>query len=257
VADDDSWKPPTVLLTVDLVILTLRRMRLQVLLIERGTDPYEGAVALPGGFLRDVEEDIEGAARRELAEEAGLAANKLHLEQFGVYGSPGRDPRGRVISVAFLAISPGLPEPEAGTDAADARWVLADEVLSSALPLAFDHQRIVADGVARARSKLERTSLATAFCGPVFTLAELQQVYEAVWGVRLDPRNFYRKIQSTRDFIIPVGLAKKTGAGRPARLFRAGPGTAVYPPMLRSTSGPAQQGHRKEEVPWQKTMWSS
>jgi 8-oxo-dGTP diphosphatase len=237
VTDDDSWEPPAVLLTVDLVILTLRRTRLHVLLIERGVDPYHGASALPGGFLRDAEEGIEAAARRELAEEAGLAGDDLHLELFGVYGSPGRDPRGRVVSVAFLAISPGLPEPVAGTDAAGARWVPADEVLSSALPLAFDHQRIVADGVARARSRLEHTCLATAFCGPVFTLAELQQVYEAVWGIRLDPRNFYRKVQGTRDFVIAVGPTRKNpGAGRPARLFRAGPGTVLYPPMLRSAS---------------------
>jgi ADP-ribose pyrophosphatase YjhB (NUDIX family) len=233
---DDSWQPPAVLLTVDLVILTLRQTRLHVLLIERGIDPHRGAAALPGGFLRDAEEGIEAAARRELAEEAGLPADMLHLEQFGVYGDPGRDPRGRVISVAFLAISPGLPEPVAGTDAAGARWVPADEMLSSALPLAFDHRRIVADGVERARSKLEHSSLATAFCGPVFTLAELQQVYEAVWGVRLDPRNFYRKIQGTRDLVIAAGPIRKAGAGRPARLFQAGPGTVLYPPMLRSAS---------------------
>lgn len=104
-------------------------------------------------------------------------------------------------------------------------------------------------GVERARSKLEHSSLATAFCGPVFTLAELQQVYEAVWGVRLDPRNFYRKIQGTQDFVIEVGPAKKNGAGRPARLFRRGPGTALYPPMLRSTSQPSTDPeHQKEEA---------
>lgn len=235
-AEDDSWQPPNVLLTVDLVILTLRQGRLHVLLVDRGVDPYRGTTALPGGFLRDAEEDITAAAWRELAEETGVDAKSLHLEQYGIYGNPGRDPRGRVVSVAYLAISPGLPEPTAGTDAADAKWVPVDNVLSSALPLAFDHLRIVTDGVERARSKLERTSLATAFCGPVFTLAELQQVYEAVWGVRLDPRNFYRKIQGTRNFVIAAGPTRKTRAGRPARLFRPGPGTVLYPPMLRSAS---------------------
>jgi 8-oxo-dGTP diphosphatase len=249
VTDDEFWQPPPVLLTVDLVILTLRHERLHVLLIERGVDPYQGMAALPGGFLRDATEDITAAARRELAEEAGLDANRLHLEQYGVYGNPGRDPRGRVVSVAYLAISPGLPEPVAGTDATGARWVPVDDALSSAIPLAFDHERIVADGVERARSKLEDSSLATSFCGPVFTLAELQQVYEAVWGVRLDPRNFYRKIQSTQDFVIEVGPAKKNGAGRPARLFRRGSGTGLYPPMLRSTSQPsANPEHQKEEA---------
>ena len=247
--DDEDWQPPLVLLTVDLVILTLRQGRLHVLLIDRGVAPHLGMAALPGGFLRDAGEDITAAAHRELAEEAGLDANTLHLEQYGMYGDPGRDPRGRVISVAYLAISPELPEPVAGTDAAAARWVPVDDVLSLAVPLAFDHERIVADGVERARSKLEHSSLATAFCGPVFTLAELQQVYEAVWGVRLDPRNFYRKIQGTQDFVLEVGPAKKNGAGRPARLFRRGPGTVLYPPMLRSTShSSAEPDQQKEET---------
>lgn len=243
--EDECWQPPTVLLTVDLVILTLRRARLHVLLIDRGVDPYRGYAALPGGFLRDAAEDIEEAARRELAEEVGISAEGLHLEQLGVYGDPGRDPRGRVVSVAFLVISPGLPEPVAGTDAAGARWTPADDVLVSAFPLAFDHRRIVADGVERARSKLEHSSLASAFCRPVFTLAELQQVYEAVWGVRLDPRNFYRKIQSTRDFVVPAGPVRRSGTGRPARLFRAGPGTSLYPPMLR----PPSVSQQEKEIP--------
>lgn len=250
VTGNESWRPPAVLLAVDLVILTLRHTCLHVLLVERGIAPHLGVAALPGGFLRDAGEDIERAARRELAEEAGLDANLLHLEQCGLYGNPGRDPRGRVVSVAYLAISPGLPEPVAGTDAVGARWVPVDEVFSSAIPLAFDHLSIVSDGVERARSKLEYSSLATAFCGSTFTLAELQQVYEAVWGVRLDPRNFYRKIQSTRDFVIPVGRTRKTGTGRPARLFRPGPETVLYPPLLRSISHVSvNRGHRKVEDP--------
>jgi 8-oxo-dGTP diphosphatase len=225
-----------VLLTVDLVILTLRGDSLQVLLVERGVEPYSGIMALPGGFLRDADEPIVAAARRELSEEAGLDADALHLEQLGVYGDPGRDPRGRVVSVVFLAIAPRLPDPVAGTDAADARWTPADKVLSASLLLAFDHQRIVADGVERARTKLEYSAIATAFCGPTFTISELQQVYEAVWGVRLDPRNFYRKIQGTRGFVMPTGPGKRAGAGRPARLFHAGPGSVLNPPMTRPFS---------------------
>jgi 8-oxo-dGTP diphosphatase len=252
VADDDKWVPPNVLLAVDLVILTLRRARLHVLLIERGADPYMGSMALPGGFLRDAGEGIEAAARRELTEEADLDAGILHLEQIGVYGEPGRDPRGRVVSVAYLAISPRLPDPVAGTDAAGACWTRVDDVLSARVRLAFDHQRIVADGVERARSKLEHSTLATVFCGPTFTLAELKQVYEAVWGVCLDPRNFYRKIQGSRDFVIAVGPKRKAEAGRPARLFRAGPRTVLYPPMLRSNSqqhtGPEHEREQGNEL---------
>jgi 8-oxo-dGTP diphosphatase len=186
--------------------------------------------------LRDAEEPILAAARRELSEEAGLDADALLLEQFGVYGDPGRDPRGRVVSVAFLAIAPRLPDPVAGTDASNACWMPTGAVLSTPLPLAFDHQRIVADGLECARSKLERSAIATAFCGPTFTISELQQVYEAVWDVRLDPRNFYRKIQSTRDFVVSAGPDKRASAGRPARLFCAGPGTVLNPPMTRPVS---------------------
>jgi 8-oxo-dGTP diphosphatase len=230
---DADWQAPSVLLAVDLVILTLRDTSLHVLLVQRGVEPYAGIMALPGGFLRDETEPILTAARRELSEETGLDADTLHLEQFGVYGDPGRDPRGRVVSVAYLAITPRLPDPIFGTDAAGARWTRVDDVLAARLGLAFDHLRVVADGVECARRKLEHSALAAAFCGPAFTISELQQVYEAVWGIRLDPRNFYRKIQGTRDFVVPADMPKRAGGGRPARLFRAGPGTVLYPPMLR------------------------
>lgn len=230
---DDQWVPPVVLLAVDLVILTLRESSLQVLLIERGVEPYKGALALPGGFLQHLEEGLTAAAHRELSEEADLDIETLRLEQLSVYGDPGRDPRGRVVSVAYLAIAPRLPEPIAGTDAASARWQPADRVLSGDLELAFDHRRIVADGVERARVKLEHSALATAFCGPTFTITDLQDVYEAVWGIPLDPRNFYRKVQKTDGFIIAAGSARKAVTGRPARLFKAGPCEVLYPPMVR------------------------
>ncbi len=244
---DDQWEPPSVLLAVDLVILTLRGACLHILLVERGVEPYRGALALPGGFLRNQDEDIAAAARRELSEEAGLV-NVPHLETLGVYGNPGRDPRGRVVSVAYLAIAPRLPEPVAGTDAAGASWKPVEHALSSRVELAFDHRRIVADGVERARAKLEHSALATAFCGETFTISELQQVYEAVWGVRLDPRNFYRKVQNARGFIVAAGPTRRTENGRPARLFKAGPLQVLYPPMVRSAQampegpdGPAAQ----------------
>ncbi|GAA0934652.1 NUDIX hydrolase [Nonomuraea longicatena] len=225
-----EWTAPRVLLAVDLVILTLRDARLHVLLVERGVEPHLGASALPGGFLRDEHEDITSAARRELAEEAGLS-DVPHLEALGVYGEPGRDPRGRVVSVAHLAVAPRLPEPVAGTDAAGARWVPVERALTA--ELAFDHRRILADGVERARAKLEHSALATAFCDETFTISELQQVYEAVWGIRLDPRNFYRKVQNARGFIVADGPMRRTDTGRPARLFRAGPVRVLNPPMSR------------------------
>ncbi|MBM7774695.1 8-oxo-dGTP diphosphatase [Actinokineospora baliensis] len=240
---EQHWAPPTVLLAVDLVILTLRDSRLQVLLVERGVDPYRGAQALPGGFLNNTEEDVEAAAHRELREEADLDATQLHLEQLRTYGTPDRDPRGRIVSVAYLAIAPGLPEPVAGTDAAGASWRSAEDALSGVIELAFDHRKILADGVERARAKLEHTALATAFCGPTFTISELQQVYETVWGVPLDPRNFYRKLQGVDGFIVPAGTGRRVTKGRPARLFRAGPRTVLHPPMVRPDNCEKEAGH--------------
>ncbi|WP_214105146.1 NUDIX hydrolase [Acrocarpospora catenulata] len=240
---DAQWSAPAVLLAVDLVILTLRESSLQVLLVERGVEPYRGALALPGGFLQHAEENIVAAAHRELAEETDMDVETLALEQAGVYGDPGRDPRGRVVSVAYLAIAPRLPEPTAGSDASGAGWQPVDRVLSGDLELAFDHRRIVADGVERARVKLEHSALATAFCGPTFTITDLQEVYEAVWGIRLDPRNFYRKVQKNDGFIVAAGSARKSATGRPARLFKAGPCKVLYPPMVRPNgpSSPEEQ----------------
>ncbi|WP_393058852.1 NUDIX domain-containing protein [Streptomyces sp. LN549] len=242
----DEWSPTPVLLTVDLVILTLREGRLCVLLVERGEDPFRGAQALPGGFLNHAGEEILDAAHRELSEETALVAGWVHLEQLATYGDTGRDPRGRVVSVAHLAIAPGLPEPVAGTDAVGAAWVPAETVLSGELELAFDHRRIVADGIERARTKIEFSALATAFCGELFTIAELQQVYEAVWGTELDTRNFYRKVQAIKGFIIPAGSGRRTTGGRPARLYRAGPKTVLLPPLARPVPSTTEEDTRGE-----------
>ncbi|WP_030347162.1 NUDIX hydrolase [Streptomyces sp. NRRL S-1022] len=242
----DAWSPPPVLLTVDLVILTLREGRLCVLLVERGEDPFRGMPALPGGFLNHAGEEILDAAHRELSEETALTAGWVHLEQLATYGEAGRDPRGRVVSVAHLAIAPGLPEPVAGTDAMDAAWVPAEAVLSGEVELAFDHRRIVTDGIERARTKLESSALATAFCGEVFTIAELQQVYEAVWGTELDTRNFYRKVQAVEGFITPAGSGRRSTGGRPARLYRAGPTTVLIPPLIRPVPSAKEEGAGEE-----------
>jgi 8-oxo-dGTP diphosphatase len=217
----------------DLAILTVRAGALEVLLIRRGIAPYKGRWALPGGFVRP-EEDLEAAARRELAEETGLAADRIHLEQVATYGEPGRDPRGRVVSVAYLALVPDLPAPVAGTDAASAGWVPVAEVLADPRRLAFDHHRILTDSVERARAKLEYSPLATAFCADEFTISELRGIYEAVWGTPLDPRNFHRKATKTDGFVEPLGATTTRDGGRPAQLFRRGNAKALYPPLSRS-----------------------
>lgn len=229
VSSVSSVHPPFAV-TVDLVVLTIFEDALSVLLIRRGGEPFQGQWALPGGFV-DINEDLRAAAERELVEETGLAEPAGHLEQLATYGAPDRDPRGRVVSVAYLALLPDLPTPRAGTDAAAARWRAVARVEGERL--AFDHDRILADGVERARAKLEYTPLATAFCPPEFTVAQLHAVYETVWGVPLDPRNFHRKVTSTPGFVVATGHTRYGGPGRPARLYRPGPVRLLHPPMLR------------------------
>jgi len=217
--------------TVDLVVLTIRDERLCAVLVRRGIPPYRGRWALPGGFVEDGE-DLADAAARELEEETGLALRDVHLEQLQTYGAPGRDPRGRVVTVAHLALAPDLPTPTAGSDAAHADWVPVDEALAGRL--AFDHGRILSDGVERARSKLEYTPLGTAFCPPEFTVGELRRVYEAVWGRDLDPRNFHRKVTGSRGFLADTGERTNRDGGRPARLYRRGTTDLLHPPLLRA-----------------------
>ncbi|MFF1967441.1 NUDIX domain-containing protein [Streptomyces sp. NPDC058232] len=219
--------------TVDLAVFTVRDGRLHVLLVERGEDPYKGHWALPGGFVQP-RESAEDAARRELAEETGLAeaiVSALHLEQLRTYSDPDRDPRMRVVSVAYTALVPDLPEPRGGGDAANARWWDAGALGA----LAFDHDRILTDAHDRIGAKLEYTCLATAFCPAEFTLGELQQVYETVWRVELDRPNFRRKVLTTPGFVQAVeGSPRRTGGrGKPAALYRAGAATALHPPLLR------------------------
>jgi 8-oxo-dGTP diphosphatase len=227
----DPRSYPPVAVTVDLVVLTIRNDALAVLLVRRGEDPFAGALALPGGFVRP-DEGLSQAAARELAEETHLTVGTAHLEQLASYGDPGRDPRMRVVTVAYLALAPEMPPPRAGTDAAEAHWMTAGNVQDRDA-LAFDHQRILADGVERARAKLEYTPLAAAFCPPTFTIAQLRRVYEIVWDITLDPRNFHRKVTGTPGFIIPAGEATAGDRGRPAQLYRTGPARHLYPPLLR------------------------
>ena len=223
----DAAQFPPFAVTVDLVVLTIREEApddLSVLLVRRGSAPHEGRWALPGGFTQ-VDEDLEAAAYRELEEEAGLHRREVHLEQLRTYGAPRRDPRMRVVSVAWLALGADLPVPTAGSDAAAARWVPLPEVPER---LAFDHATILADGVERARAKLEYSDLATAFVGKTFTVADLRRVYETVWGTTLDPGNFHRKVTAS-----PASWSRP-GARPPARAGVRPPSTGGAAPA-RST----------------------
>jgi 8-oxo-dGTP diphosphatase len=230
-AYDPSAFPP-VGVTVDVVVLTIRAGVLSVLLVRRGAAPYRGRWALPGGFVQPGE-DLEAAARRELDEETGVRVDALRLEQLRTYGDPDRDPRMRVVSVAHLGLMPDLPRPDAGTDAAEARfWPVEDLETSDGPALAFDHHRIVQDGVERARSLLETTNVATSFVEEPFTIADLRRVYESIWGTPLHAANFRRKVLSVPDLVVPTGEERSTGRGWTA-LYTAGPARLLRPPMLR------------------------
>lgn len=219
--------------TADIVIFTIRRQRLHVLLVMRGTEPYRGKLALPGGFVRPGE-SLEDTAMRELREETGLDGSRILLQQVHTYSHPGRDPRGRVVTTAFLAIAPNLPQAVAGTDAYRADWVEVEASLWKAPGrLAFDHAVILQQALERARRLLEHTTVAASFCGRQFTISELRQVYEAVWDVRLNPQNFQRKVRSTQGFVVDTGEKQASHSGRPAELFKAGTARILYPPMLR------------------------
>jgi 8-oxo-dGTP diphosphatase len=216
---------------VDVALLTIRDGRLMLLLAEPEPADLAGWWALPGRRVRD-DESLDDTAHRALSELAGITAPGAHLEQLRTYGDPTRDPRGRVVSVAYIALTPTTPEPAADKRA---KFFPVDELGEpGGIQLAYDHERIVPDALERARSKLEYTSLATAFVAEPFTLGELRGVYEAVWGVALDPANFRRKVVSARDFVVPVpGVAKPgRGGGRPAKRYRRGTAQRLHPAML-------------------------
>jgi 8-oxo-dGTP diphosphatase len=229
---------PPFAVTADVVLFTVSEGRFSVLLVRRARPPYQGQWALPGGFV-EPDEDLDEAAARELREETGLSELPpgTHLEQLRTYGTPGRDPRMRVVSVAYLAFTPELQEPRAGSDAELARFWTVSEVLGPGGPeLAFDHDRIVRDGVERASAKIEYTPLATAFLEEPFTLAALRGIYEEVWEARQDPSNFRRKVLRLEGFVVPVGeTATPTvpQGGRPADLYRRGDATTLWPPLRR------------------------
>jgi 8-oxo-dGTP diphosphatase len=226
---------PIFYVTVDIVVLTLRDDRLCALVVERGGEPFKGRWALPGGFV-EPDEGLYDAARRELEEETGIGVGAARLEQLASYGDPDRDPRGRVVSIAWMAVVPEGAEPRAGSDAAKAAWKPVKTLLRRG-QLAFDHRTILADGVERARAKLEYTALATAFVEDEFTIADLRRVYEVVWGTRLDPGNFHRKV-TRAGFLEATGHNVQRGPGRPAAAYRHVKGAdELNPPLTRSALG--------------------
>jgi 8-oxo-dGTP diphosphatase len=197
--------------TVDVVIMTLRGEELQVLLVKREIMPYRGQWAIPGGFVH-LDESLEAAARRELCEETGVT--DVYLEQLYTFGEPERDPRGRVISVAYIALTPAPLLAKAGSDAREARWWPMSELPA----LAFDHDKILQYALTRLRYKIEYSAVGFRLMPEQFTLSELQKAYEIILGEPLDKRNFRRRISEAE--VIEPTENFRTGEGRPAQLFR-------------------------------------
>lgn len=207
-----EYEYPRAAITLDCVVFGLDDSALQVLLIQRDLEPYEGSWALPGGFLR-LDEELEAGARRELSEEAGL--HPPFLEQLCSIGTVGRDPRERVITVAYFALVNIRDHAiRAATDARAAAWFSIDELPT----LAFDHASIVATAHERLRGKLSYCPIGFELLPRRFPLSQLQQVYETILERQLDRRNFRRKILSF-GFIVETEEVQKDVAHRAARLY--------------------------------------
>lgn len=215
----EGWPPERLHVAVDVDVHTVLDGRLRVLLWRRPYPPFEGRWALPGSFSRP-DETLDETARRALEDKTGVRG--VWLEQLGTYDQPrrgerpGRDPRGRVVSVAYLALVGAGRVPERD----GVGWWSVGGLPGE---LAFDHERILSDGVARLRAKTRYAPVAFQLLGPEFTLGELQAVYEAVLGRDIDVRNFRRDLRSS-GIVEPTGRARREGPGRPAQLYRYVPG---------------------------------
>ena len=210
--------------TVDLVILTIAEDDLKVLLIRRAGEPFLGKWALPGGFVR-IDESLEAAAARELQEKAGVTS--IYLEQLYTFGDPARDPRGRVISVAYFALidaehqrilaPPGETGRGGDVDGPETRWhSVFDRRLGA--KLAFDHRKILDYALWRLRNKIEWTTVGYELLPGKFTLSDLQRVYEIILQKPVDKRNFRKKVLG-QGLIRELNETRSDGAHRPARLY--------------------------------------
>jgi 8-oxo-dGTP diphosphatase len=181
-----TYKYPHPAVATDCVIFGFDGIKLHVLLIERGAEPYKGMWAFPGGFLK-MEEDAEQGALRELKEETNLTAK--YIEQFYTFSDPHRDPRERIISIAYYALVK-IQEVQGGDDAAKAQWFAIDEIPR----LAFDHDRILRKAMEKLRERIHFQPIGFELLPEKFTLKELQMLYEAILGVQFDRRNFAKKM---------------------------------------------------------------
>lgn len=209
-----TYEFPHPAVTVDIVVLTVADHELKVLLIRRGSPPFEGKWALPGGFV-EPDESLKRAAWRELKEETGVNAG--FLEQLGAFGHPDRDPRERVITVAYYALIPNERlKIAASSDAAEASLF----PMSDLPALAFDHAKILRRARERLKDRFDESAVATQLLPESFTLSELQRACEIMLGRSIDKRNFRKKIRAL-DLVVPTGEQRRDGPHRPAKLYRA------------------------------------
>lgn len=205
----DKYEKPSV--TVDIVIFTIQNKDLKVLLVKRNVEPFKGRWAIPGGFVR-INESLEDAAKRELEEETGV--REVYLEQLYTFGETKRDPRGRVITVAYMSlINSENIKLEATTDVSDAQWFSTLKPLS----LAFDHEKILKYALQRLKWKFEYTAVAFSLLPEQFTLTQLQDIYETVFNKKFDKRNFRKKILSLN--ILKEEEIKKDVSHRPPQQY--------------------------------------
>ena len=199
--------------SVDVVIFSVRAHDLQALLLRRSTPPFRGRWALPGGFVRPAEA-LDDAARRDL--QAQTDVHDVYLEQLYTFGAPKRDPRGRVVSVAYFALVASEVVIKAGSPDVEISW----HSIGSLPELAFDHGEILRYALQRLRYKLEYTSVGFELLPNEFTLTELQTAYEIVLGKELDKRNFRRRMLEAGILTETTRYRESEGQGRPARLYK-------------------------------------
>lgn len=204
------YKYPHPSVTTDCVIFGFDGQKLQVLLIERGIEPYKGRWAFPGGFLNP-DETAEQGALRELQEETGLTG--AYIEQFHTYTDPNRDPRERVITIAYYALV-RIQEVKGGDDAAKAQWFALDEVPQ----LAFDHDRILRDAMRQIRERIHFEPIGFELLPEKFTMKELQSLYEAILDIKFDRRNFAKKMLHF-ELLTDLDETVNPSAKREAKLF--------------------------------------
>ena len=223
---------PAIALVVDVVLFAVDQGVLVVLLVERRRAPDSGRWAVPGAVL-EPDEELTTAAARAVEARTGILEPFDRAEQLAVFDAPDRDPRTRVVSSTVLAVAPNALPPAGGALASGRWWPVEDMGTDEGPVMAFDHLDIVSTGVERLRARLGHSDLATALVDEPFTIGDLRRVYEAAWGVELEPANFRRKVLATAGLVAQTAGTRVVGTGRPAELYVRGAGAVLHPPIPR------------------------